>query len=187
MKTHLLVLSLFFLLFTSCNTKSNQELSDTQIMDLKMSQKKDHPAEIVPTDHPILLEIMRQEREWMDMYTYFNEQLSNYKEEPYFDNLLTMKTLLIRYPGVNDIPADQLKAYLEELIQLDRITNFESVAGLLSSSGKLTAGDKSYIASALLQIDNQYLERSSPSFKDLQSNNESYLAAVKLLEDLVKS
>jgi hypothetical protein len=187
MKTHLLVLALFFLVFTSCTNEPNQELSQAQLMDLKMSEKTDHPAEIVPTDHPILLQFMRQEIDWIGMQDYFNEQLINYTDKPYYDNLLHMKTLLVQYPGVHDITSDQQKSYLDELVKLDRISNFATVANFIATSTKLTDGDKSYYASALLDINRLHHERSSPSYKEKKANDENYLAAVKVLEGLVKS
>ena len=185
MKNYLFIVFSIFLFSVSCTNDKNQDLSQAQLMDIKMSENQERPAEIVPSDHPIQVQLMRNELNWEEMHIFYNENLDQYQDEAYYDNLLHMKSLLIQYKGIEDLTGDKQKSFLDELLALDRTSGLRSVAEFIASNDKLTAEEKSYYASAFLSLNKKHLESSSSDFRDKMLKQENYKMALEILEKLI--
>lgn len=185
MKNLILFLIALPFVFASCADDKPQELSQEELMDLKLHESQPRPAEVIPLDNPIHQQILLHEKTWDDMYVFFNDNISRFQDEAYYDNLLHFKTSLVEYKGFEDISVDQQKSFLIELLELERTPSLHSIAQFIASSNDLSEEEKSEFATGFLRLNEQHLESASPEFRSKRLEDESYSQALETLNQLV--
>lgn len=185
MKNLILFLIAIPLIFACCVDDKSHELSQEELMDLKLKESQPRPAEVIPLDNPIHQQILLHEKTWDEMYVFFNDNISRFHDEAYYDNLLHFKTSLVQYKGFEDISVEQQKSFLNELLELERTSSLNAIAQFIASNNTFSEEEKSEFAAGFLRLNEQYLESASPEFKSKRLENMEYSRALDILKGLV--